>query len=129
MKKRKQKPVVGILLGKAHTSAKARSITKWFSRCIYCISCTNKGSLVIAVVTIPQHHRWWFESIGEHPKETVGLKQAEVFFTQHIGAASQWNSGHVKPILKRAPCGAECHGCPEYHKKCSGCPATKYYLQ
>jgi len=127
--KKKQKSIVGILLGKARTPAQAKSIAKWFSWCIYCNSCTNEGCLVIAVVAIPQHHRWWFESIAEHPKETVGLKQAEVFFTQHIKAASQWSSGSVKPILKRAPCGADCHWCPEYHKKCSGCLATQYYLQ
>lgn len=129
MMKKKQKSIVGILLGKAHTTAQAKSITKWLLRCIYCVSCSHEGCLVIAVVAIPQPHRWWFESIAEHPKETVGLQRAEVFFAQHIKAASQWSSGRVKPILKRAPCGAECHGCSEYRNRCRGCQATKYYLK
>ena len=127
MKKRKPESVLGVLIGRAHTSSKAKSIAKWFSRCPYCLSCTNEENLIIGVLSIPSHHRWWLTSISKHPKETVGLQKAEVFFTRHMKAISKGISEQVKPVLRRAPCGADCHGCPVYHKKCRGCPATKYY--
>ncbi len=128
MKKREKKPIVGVLLGEADTPGKAKSISGFLNKCPYCVSCTNVECLVTGVLSIPQHHRWWLESISKKPEETVGLKKAEVFFAEHVAASSPWSSGSVQPRLAKAPCGADCQGCPMYRKKCTGCPATTYYV-
>lgn len=128
VEEKNKKPLVGIILGKAITPDKAESIADFFNKCPYCVTCTNVDCTVMSVLSVPQDHRWWVESIAEHPKETVGLESAEVFFADKIEALSPWTSGNVKPNLDRPPCGADCQGCSVYRKDCKGCPATKCYL-
>ncbi|UCG93240.1 MAG: hypothetical protein JSV97_05965 [candidate division WOR-3 bacterium] len=128
VEEKNKQPLVGIILGKAITPDKAESIADFFNKCPYCATCTNVVSAIIGVLTIPQDHRWWLDSIPQHPKETVGLEAAEVFYVDKITVSSPWSSGSVKPELKQPPCGADCQGCPMYQRECKGCPTTIYYL-
>jgi hypothetical protein len=121
-------PLVGVLLGEAPTSAKAQRLADIFQPCPYCVSCTSARRTVIGVFTLPPDHGWWLEGIAEQPEETLGLKRAEVFFTQQIEASSPWTRGEVKPKLERAPCGTDCRECPWYPQECEGCPATLHYV-
>lgn len=125
---RNKKPLLGVLIGKAPSARRAKSITDFFNKCPYCAVCTNKDFMVFGILSFPFEHRWWFESIVTNPKETMGLQSAEIFFADKIKASSPWSSGKVKPVLDRPPCGASCQRCPMLHKECKGCPATKYYL-
>jgi hypothetical protein len=127
-KRNKKKPLVGILLGKASTSTKAKSIAHFFKKCPYCASCASVDCTFMGIFSLPQNHRWWLVSIQKHPKETVGFENAEVFFTKKVEASSPCSSGTMKLNLKRPPCGADCKGCPAYRKECKGCISTKYYL-
>jgi hypothetical protein len=123
----KERSLVGILLGKAATPSKAQAIAGFFNKCPYCVTCINADCTVLGVLSFPQSHRWWFESIAERPKETVGLEGAEVFFAEKITVPSPWSSGETRSDSDRAPCGADCQGCPMYQNQCTGCPATKFY--
>lgn len=126
--KKKDKPLVGILFGVTAKSTKAKAIAGFFRKCPYCAFCTHVGCTLIGAFSLPYHHRWWLSSIQRHPQETVGLERAEVFFAKRIEVSSPWKAGAVKPLLKKAPCGADCQKCPAYRIKCPGCIATKYYL-
>lgn len=119
--------LVGVLLGEAPTPARAQRIAEIFQPCPYCVSYSSAGCTVLGVFVIPPDHRWWLEWVAERPEETLGLKCAEVFFTQRIAASSPWSRGEVKPHLERAPCGADCRECPRYRQGCEGCPATVHW--
>ncbi len=127
MQKEKRKPVVGVLLGDAPTPENAASIAQKYCACPYCACYTSTGSTVIGVFSLPQDRRWWLEWVAEEPEDTVGLKRAEVFFTQAVEALSPWARGEARPNQKLAPCGADCRDCPRYHELCEGCPATHSY--
>ena len=129
MKRERKKPMVGVLLGKAPTPTKSKVIADLYHKCPYCISYASAEKMIMGIFSIPQDHQWWLESVVEHPKETMGLEVAEVFFPKYIEASSPWSRGETKPIQEKAPCGADCQGCPEYRKECKGCPATKYYKE
>lgn len=117
--------LVGILIGKTSDKEKADKISGYFEKCPYCAVSTSTDDKVVAVFTIPQEHKWWLDSIGEQPQATVGFESAEVFYADKIDVENIWSSGQVKPELDKAPCGANCIGCPVYRKACPGCPATK----
>lgn len=123
-----KKPLVGVIVGKASTADKAQSIAGFLSTCPYCATCVNVGSALIGVLSVPQDHRWWLDSIPEHPRETMGLETAQLFYADKIEVASPWSSTSVKPNLDQPPCGADCKGCPMYRHSCKGCPATTYYV-
>ncbi len=125
---KKKKPLVGILFGQAATPDKAQSIASFFNSCPYCAICTTADCYILGILSFPEDHRWWFKSISEQPKQTVGLENAEVHFAAKIAMPSPWSSGAVKPTLNRPPCAADCLGCPAYRAKCDGCPATTHYL-
>ena len=120
--------LAGVLLGQAPTSEKAALIAETCRQCPYCVSYVSAGRTVIGVFSLPPDHRWWLEWVAEHPEETLGLKRAEVFFTQQIETSSPWTRGEVRPHLERAPCEANCRECPTHHQKCVGCPATRHYV-
>jgi len=128
MTKNKMTPLVGVLLGQAPTPTKAASIADTYRLCPYCVSYTSAGSTVIGIFSFPPDHRWWLEWVKEKPEETLGLKCAEVFFTQGVEALSPWARGEVRPNPKNSPCGTDCQECPKYRKVCEGCPATHNYL-
>lgn len=123
-----RRALVGVLLGETFTPTKAALIADNYRQCPYCVSYVSVGCTVIGVFSLPPDHRWWLEWVTEHPEETLGLKRAEVFFTQQIEASSPWTRGDVKPHLEQAPCGTDCRECPRYHKECEGCPSTRHYV-
>lgn len=127
MRAKSKDKLVGILLGRASTPEKARSISRFFNACPYCALSTSTGTTVISVFSLPMEHRWWLDSIAAHPKNTVGIEEAEVFYTARVAAQSPWSAGEIKATADKPPCGADCVGCPAYKKKCPGCIATKYY--
>jgi len=128
MLREKMKPLVGVLLGDALTPTKAASIADRYSQCPYCVCYTSAGCMVIGVFSLPSDHRWWLEWVAENSEGTLGLKYAEVFFTQGVEASSSWARGEVRPNLKQAPCGADCPECSKYREACDGCPATHNYV-
>jgi len=128
MKRKKMIPLVGVLLGEALTPKKAQLIADTYRQCPYCVSYTSAGCTVIGVFSLPQDHRWWLEWVVENPKETIGVKCAKSYFTQRVVASSPWTRGDVKPILERAPCGADCRECSRCREECEGCPATLHYI-
>jgi len=119
-----QRAVTGILLGRASAPEQAAAIAQTYRACPYCASYASSGDTVFGLFSLPSDHRWWLEWVEEHPAETLGLRQAEVFFARQVRVASPWSRGEVEPLLERAPCGAECAGCPRYRHGCEGCPAT-----
>jgi len=119
--------LVGILIGKASDKKKAAKISGFFEKCPYCAVSINTDDKVVAVLTIPQEHKWWLDAIAEQPQGTVGFESAEVFYADTLEFKSTWSAGQVKPELDKPPCGADCIGCPVYRKACPGCPATKSY--
>lgn len=125
---KQKKSITGVLLGKMSSHKRATTIAKTYTKCPYCVSYISIGCTIVGVFSLPQDHKWWLEWVVEYPEETLGLKCAEVFFTQKVKTTSPWSCGEVKPILKRAPCGADCEECFRYQKECEGCPATIYYI-
>jgi hypothetical protein len=121
-------PLVGVLLGNAETAAESALIAAKHLECPYCVSYWSAGRTVMGLFSIPPEYRWWLQWVADDPQGTLGLRRAEVFFTDKIGALSPWARGGVKPELVQAPCGAQCPDCPKYRKECRGCPSTQYYL-
>lgn len=128
MKRKKIELLIGVLLGNSPTTKKSALIADTYRHCPYCVSYTSTGCTVVGIFSLPTDHRWWLQWVAENPEETLGLKCANVFFTQSVEAFSPWSRGNVKPNLEQAPCGAECLECPKYNKECKGCPATLNYL-
>ena len=124
-----QQILVGILVGTAENADKARRIGAFFESCPYCVVSASKNDTVVAVLTIPQEHKWWLESIREQPKGTVGLEGAETFYAESVLSTSPWSAGKVKPVMDKSPCGAQCKTCRVYKKECRGCPATVHYVR
>jgi hypothetical protein len=124
-----QSILVGILVGTAVDTDKARKIGAFLESCPYCALSTSKDDTVFAVLTIPHEHKWWLESIKEQPENTVGLENADVFYATAVKAPSPWSAGKVEPTMDKSPCGAECQGCRVYKKACRGCPATVHYVE
>lgn len=124
----KKKIVTGILLGNAPKEEEARHIAEIYNNCPYCVSYVNSGCTIIGVFSLPEDHKWWLEWVVSNPEETLGLENAEAFTTMRIKTKSPWSLGEIKPILDKAPCGAECSECFRYQKECKGCPATSYYI-
>jgi hypothetical protein len=121
--------LIGILAGTAANADKASKIGVFLESCPYCALSASKGDVVFAVLTIPHEHKWWLESIREQPGDTIGLKNAEIFYATALKATSAWSNGKVEPSLDTSPCGAQCQGCRVYKKECRGCPATIYYIK
>jgi len=122
-----KKHIIGILIGEAPSPEKARFVVKNSNRCPYSVAYLNSGRTIIGVSVIPPDHKWWLEWVEEHPEETIGLTRVEVFFTKKVDASSPWSRGEVEPLTEISPCGSSCEKCPQYHKVCKGCPATRYY--
>jgi hypothetical protein len=80
MLQKKDRPLAGILLGITATSTTAKKIAGFFRKCPYCAFCTHIGCTLIGTFSLLYHHRWWLSAIAKHPRETVGLDRAEVFF-------------------------------------------------
>jgi hypothetical protein len=121
--------LVGVILGKAPSPAKATAIAEAYGGCPYSVVLTTAGTLVIGVYSLPPEHHWWLQRLEDDPKGTLGLEGAEVLFTTEIEAYSPWTRGEVKSELELAPCGADCADCHEYLRICGGCPATTYHLE
>ena len=119
----------GLLLGRARTTDRASSVADFFRKCPYCAIATSTGSFVLAVLVFPASRKWWFESIAQDPAGTVGLEQAEVFYTAKINMVSPWSSGHLASDQSKPPCGADCATCSLHLDKCPGCPATRFFIQ
>ncbi len=126
MRKHDKKATVGVLIGRASSSQKARSVSRFLKSCVFCASSTAAGTTLTCVLSLPEDHKWWVDSIAAQPKATIGLEEAEVFYAERIAAQSPWSSGTMK-IGDKPPCGADCAGCPVYKKSCPGCIATHYY--
>jgi len=124
----KQMILTGVLAGTAENAGKASKISAFLESCPYCALSASKDDMVFAVLTVPHEHKWWLESIREQPKDTIGLENAEVFYTAAVKAISPWSAGNVEPELDTSPCGAQCKSCRVYKKECQGCPATVHSL-
>ncbi|MFP4052001.1 MAG: hypothetical protein ACLFVB_09725 [Thermoplasmata archaeon] len=74
---------------------------------------------------MPEDHAWWLEEIKENPENTLGLKEADVFFTDRFDALLSLG---YKKGLEQAPCGTDCEECEFYPDECNGCPSTIYYM-
>jgi len=125
----KKKILACILAGTAANNKKAAAVSEFFEKCPFCVFSTNKDNTLFTVLTVPHDHKWWVESISEHPKDTVGLEKAEVFYPDSIEVTSPWSSGQVRLNQKKPPCGAECLTCHVYKKECPGCVATIHYIK
>ncbi len=126
MRKPNKHALVGVLVGRASSSQKARSVSRFLKSCVFCAVSKNAGTTVICTLSLPEDHKWWLDSIAAQPKGTIGLEDAEVFYAEHVAAQSPWSSGNMK-IADKPPCGADCAGCPVYKKSCPGCIATSFY--
>ncbi len=120
--------VLGILLGEAQTPERAASIAGTYRGCPYCVLYENADCTVLGVFSIPPDHKWWLEWAVENPEETLGLRKVEIFFAKAITGSSPWSREEARPLMDRAPCGADCGKCHRYSNGCIGCPATKHYL-
>jgi hypothetical protein len=77
---------VTILLGRALTPAKAAHLAERYCVCPYRELLTTAGDTVIGVYSISPDHHWWLKWVVDHPRETLGLQGAELFFAQQIEA-------------------------------------------
>lgn len=125
----KEEAITGLLIGTADTAERAASVAEFFDKCPYCARAIHTGNTVLAVLSFPAGHRWWFESMAEDPAGTIGLQVAESFYLERINAQSPWSSGLVQPQLPRPPCGADCRACGMYKDKCRGCPASRLLVK
>lgn len=76
------------------------------------------------VFYMPEDHAWWLEEIKENPEETLGLKEADVFFSDEFEGLRDTD---LKKDLEKGPCGTDCQRCRFYPDECKGCPSTVYY--
>ena len=126
--KTKAAPMVGILIGQAKTPNDARAMADAGLKCPYCAYSASNELTLVGVYVIPPDQQWWLEWVEESPDETLGLKEASVFFPEGIKADSAWSRGEVRPSLAQAPCGANCPECQQYNDRCRGCPATRHFV-
>lgn len=121
---KKEGIVTGLIVGTADTPERAASVADFFNKCPYCAHASQTGNLVLAVLSFPASHKWWFESMADDPAGTIGLQAAEAIHLERINAPSPYSSGRAKPELEKSPCGADCVTCKMYQNECHGCPAT-----
>lgn len=128
MPHKKKESITGVLIGDAVTPEKAASIVSTYNKCPYCCGFFNTGKNVVAVFAIPKENKWWLNWVAEQPAETIGLKNAAVFFTSKVKATCSWLRGELIPTQQKSPCGAQCWECTKYLQECKGCPSTLYHL-
>lgn len=119
--------ICAVLVGTAPHKAGADHASTWFQHCPYAVTCTSTGRIIVALFCLPPSKRWWLELPQENP-ELLGLVQLAVFFTDQVDVSSPWSRGAVQPTSQIAPCGTDCDPCPQYRRRCEGCPATVYDL-
>ena len=124
-----EKPMTGLLIGTADTAERAAAVAGFFAKCPYCAGASHTGNTVLAVLSFPASHKWWFESMADDPAGTIGLQTAEAIYPARTSVQSPWSSGRLQPPLPQPPCGADCHTCGVYQRKCRGCPASRLFTE
>ncbi|MGD9379192.1 MAG: hypothetical protein PVI51_01350 [candidate division WOR-3 bacterium] len=124
----KDEIVTGLLIGTADTPERAASVAGFFNKCPYCAHASHTGNIVIAALSFPPNHKWWFESMADDPAGTIGLQAAEAIYLERINAQSPWSSGRIGQQMAQPPCGAECSTCRMYQHNCPGCPASRSFI-
>jgi hypothetical protein len=116
-----------VLLGRASDVLQADEICRISQGCPYVSAYHSSGSTVTGLFALPASKRWWIELPAQQP-ELMGLEKIELFFPQQAEYSSPWARSEVQPVLQEAPCGSHCNKCPQYQERCSGCPATIFYI-
>ncbi|MFW6040488.1 MAG: hypothetical protein ACOC85_01470 [Thermoplasmatota archaeon] len=127
MKENKEICITGLLLGDANSSEKANEISNLFENCPYKIVNTTFDKYLILVFSIPKSHKWWLEGIKNDPKNTLGLKNVDVLFTDKIMLKGSVKNHKIESETKEHPCGSDCSQCPMYLGRCDGCPKSSFY--
>lgn len=80
---------------------------------------------VFIVFALPPERLWWVTMQSERP-QVIGARSVELTFLDNA-----WPSQLYLPASVREgspPCGAKCETCPQYKKRCSGCPSSSMYV-
>ncbi len=111
--------LLGVMLGRAENEDDAKSICSLFDDCPYSVMNVLKETMLVLLFSIPEDHKWWLEGVENEPKETLGLSEVEVFFSEHFDDLSRKIVSREEP-----PCGTDCNKCKCYMEKCRGCPSV-----
>ena len=117
--------VLGILVGKCEDEKGAERISNLFDGCPYNISNRAENKFLTFIFYIPKDHVWWLEEIKKNPEGTLGLKKADVSFSDEFDNLIDIE---YEKDLEEAPCGTDCEDCEFYPDECTGCPSTVYYI-
>lgn len=117
--------VFGILVGKCSDEKDPDRVCDLFDGCPYNILNKAENEFLTMIFYIPEDHSWWLEEIKENPKSTLGLENADVFFSDEFDSSIEID---FQKGLEKAPCGTDCEGCGFYPDDCTGCPSTVYYM-
>lgn len=93
---------LGILIGKGEDEKGTERISNLFDECPYNILNKAENKFLTLIFYIPEDHVWWLEEIKENPEKTLGLKEADVFFTDRFDNLSNIN---FQKNLDISPCG------------------------
>ena len=111
--------LLGVLVGRTEDEDDAEKICGIFDDCPYCVMNVVKERMLVLLFSIPEDHRWWLEGIEKEPERTLGLSQAEIFFSERFDDLKKKIVSREEP-----PCGSDCESCESYLEECSGCPSV-----
>jgi len=117
--------VLGTLVGKCEDETSAERISNLFEKCPYNISNKAENKFITLLFYIPEDHAWWIKEIKQDPEGTLGLKKADVFFSDEFDSLIDVE---YEKDLEEAPCGTDCGNCEFYPDECTGCPSTVYHM-
>lgn len=121
-----EKLICALLVGEAETEEKAKQIARSYENCPYIKLIATKENQLFATFFLPKRQRWWIEYVEKKPRETFGLKKAEVTIVDAVQYPRKLKMGLPEKPQQISPCGSNCAICPAY-EKCLGCPATIFY--
>lgn len=111
--------ILGILVGRAEDDESTSNICSLFNGCPYNLVNTVQDGVLFLLFNLPEGHRWWLEGIQDEPGRTLGLCEAEVFFS-HMDVEPL----EVVEKMETPPCGSDCERCVHLHERCKGCPSV-----
>lgn len=118
--------VLGILVGKCEDEKDTERVNDLFNECPYNLINKAENGFLTLIFYMPEDHSWWLEEVKENPENTLGLKEADVFFSNEFDSLLDID---FQKNLEVAPCGTDCKDCDFYYDECVGCPSTKYYIE